>query len=62
MGGMMKQLSKMSTAELVDYWSGYLLIEIGRGNFRIGVTKMLLATMTEASKAAEKKMKEGKRK
>jgi hypothetical protein len=45
----------MTTNELVDYWSGYLLIEIGRGKFREGVCLMLTATTQEASTAAEKK-------
>lgn len=59
----MKTLSEMTTAELIDYWSGYLLIEIGRGKFREGVCTMLLATMNESytrgGKDAAKKAKRG---
>ena len=50
----MKKLTEMTTEELVSYWSGYLLMEIGRGKFREGVTTMLLATMQESYTRGEK--------
>jgi hypothetical protein len=58
-----KQLADMTTNELIDYWSGYLLIEIGRGKFRDGVCMMLLSTMQESRNQfeTEKKAKKEKR-
>ena len=43
----MKPLSKMSLDELIDYWSGYLLIETGRGQFRTGVSLLIQSTIQE---------------
>ena len=58
----MKPLSKMTTNELVDYWSGYLLIEIGRGTFREGVCHLLLSTMQETATRVRAEGKKGKNK
>ena len=57
----MKPLSEMTTNELIDYWSGYLLIEIGRGKFREGVCTMLLSTMQETANQVRAEGKKGKR-
>jgi len=56
----MKQFSEMTTSEQVDYWIGYLLVEIGRARFRDAVGTMLIATLTEAGREAEKKAKRSK--
>ena len=56
----MKELSEMTIEEMIDYWSGYLLIEIGRGKFREAVGTLLICTMTEASRDAEKKAKKAR--
>lgn len=54
----MKPLEEMTTSELIDYWSGYLLMEIGRGKFQTGVGTILLHTMNEAY---QRGIKEGKK-
>ena len=53
----MKALADMTTEELISYWSGYLLIEIGRGKFREAVCTMLLSTMQEAKNEVRKERK-----
>ena len=37
----MKPTSEMDFKELVDYWTGYACIEIGRGDFRAAISLML---------------------
>lgn len=41
----MKPLSEMTTKELVDYWTGYACLEIGRGEFRAAISLMLVNTL-----------------
>lgn len=36
-----KTTKDMSMKELVDYWTGYACIEIGRGEFRAAISLML---------------------
>jgi hypothetical protein len=41
----MKPTSEMSFQELVDYWTGYACVEIGRGEFRSAISLMLQDTL-----------------
>ena len=57
----MKPLNDMTTGELIDHWSGYLLIEIGRGKFRDGVCTLILTRQENYNRCeAEKKAKKTK--
>jgi hypothetical protein len=41
----MKELKDMNLEELIDYWTGYACMEIGRGRFRDAISLMLQSTM-----------------
>jgi hypothetical protein len=54
-----KKLTQMTTEELISYWVGRLLIEIGRGKFREAVGTMLLTTMSESYTRGQRTGKRG---
>jgi hypothetical protein len=41
----MKTTAEMTMKELVDYWTGYACLEIGRGDFRGAISLMLQDTL-----------------
>jgi len=45
MKSIMKELKDMNLEELIDYWTGYACMEIGRGRFRDAISLMLQSTM-----------------
>ena len=45
----MKTTSEMTLNELVDFWSGYLILEIGRGKFRDGVSVLIQSITQKAA-------------
>ena len=45
MKSIMKELKDMNLEELIDYWTGYACMEIGRGMFRDAISLMLQSTM-----------------
>lgn len=45
---MENRTANMSLPELVDYWTGYACLEIGRGKFRDAVSLMLQSTIQDA--------------
>jgi len=57
----MKKLSEMTTTELVDYWSGRLIVSIGAGKFRDEVCTMLLCTMRDTAEKVKAETKKGKK-
>lgn len=40
-----KSLEEMSLTELVDYWTGYACVEIGRGKFREAISLIIQSTL-----------------
>lgn len=59
----MQSTSEMTFKELVDYWTSYACVEIGRGEFRTAISLMLQDAMkigydrgaVDALKAAQPK-------
>jgi hypothetical protein len=59
----MKRTEEMTMKELVDYWTGYACLGIGRGDFRGAISLMLQDTLkigydrgaVDALKAAQPK-------
>lgn len=44
-----KGLDEMTLEEQVSYWTGYLTLSIGRGQFRDSVCQMILAYLNKPS-------------
>uniref|UniRef100_A0A6H2A6G8 Uncharacterized protein n=1 Tax=viral metagenome TaxID=1070528 RepID=A0A6H2A6G8_9ZZZZ len=54
----MKALKDMSLTELIDYWWGYLIIEIGKGKGKDAICLILMQTTKDAY---DRGIKEGKK-
>jgi len=57
----MKTTEEMTFDELMNYWSGRMIISIGEGKFRDTVAAMLLSTMHDCEHRKDKNAKAKKR-